>query len=213
VKEMQINKIRAQLGEDRRQLLELSNVDKQLKEKRDVIHSKQKELMSLCAERAAMEEELTIPINIHRWTLLESSDPVRFEKLKRYQELQSDLNLVKLTKEVGDFQELITEKENQFSEMYSAMKRKPGLEVRERVDQWSAERKAEVADLTTMTRQLDMYRDVVKEYRRELADVQGELVDKRKKWLRQKQRDLKHRRELRDQQEALSALGIDIALN
>ena len=70
----------------------------------------QKELMQLKAERAAMEDELKIPINIHRWTLLESNDPQRFEKLKRYQELQADL--VDRTKEVSDLQDLIKEKEN-----------------------------------------------------------------------------------------------------
>jgi chromosome segregation ATPase len=191
-------------------LANLSETDQQLKDRRETIHNKQKELYQLQAERAAMEEELSIPINIHRWTLLESSDPQRFEKLKRYQELQADL--VKRTNEVAALQELIKEKETHYAELVAQLKRKPGLEINQKVNEYQTKCKDEKFNLDHVTSQLEMYHDVVKEYRKELADVQTELVSKRDKWIKQKKRDLKHRQALAEQQRTLDELGLDISL-
>jgi chromosome segregation ATPase len=207
-KETEIAHIRAQLAHDRQKLEELSAIDGQLRERREEIHNKQKELLQLRAERAAMEEELAIPINVHRWTLLESSDPVRFEKLKRYQELQADL--VSRTKEVADLQDQIREKESHYMELCAQLRRKPGVEVDQRVNEYKAKCKAERFNLDQVTSQLEMFRDVVKEYRKELADVQSDLINQRDKWIRQKKRDLKRRQELRDQQQTLDELGLGI---
>ena len=210
-KEMEIARIRGQLQADQEKLQELSKIDGQLREKRETIHQMQKELMQLKAERAAMEEELAIPINIHRWTLLESSDPARFEKLKRYQELQADL--VSRTKEVSDLQELIQEKESQYMELSASLRRKPGIEVEQRVNEYKGRCKEERFNLDQITAQLEMYRDVAKEYRKELADVQTELINERTKWIRQKKKDLKRKQELQDQQAVLDDLNIGITLS
>jgi pheromone shutdown protein TraB len=188
----------------------MSEIDTQLMNRRAVIHAKQKELLQLRAERTAMEEELAIPINIHRWTLLESSDPVRFEKLKHYQELQADL--VARTKEVADLHDLIKEKESQYMELAAQLRRKPGLEVHQRLIEYRRRAKEEKFDLDQITSKLEMYRDVVKEYRKELADVQSQLVNERDKWIRQKKRDLKHRQMLARQQQTLQEMGINIVL-
>lgn len=210
LKELEIARIKGQLQADQERLQQMSQIDGQLREKREQIHHLQKELMQLKAERAAMEEELSIPINIHRWTLLESSDPVRFEKLKRYQELQAEL--VSRTKEVSDLQELIKEKEQQYMEMSAQLRRKPGIEVEQRVNEFRGRCKEEKFNLDQITAQLEMYRDVVKEYRKELADVQSELINERTKWIRQKKKDLKRKQELQDQQAVLNDLNIDITL-
>jgi hypothetical protein len=210
VKETEISRIRAQLASDQRRLAELSEIDVQLAQRRRQVHLKQKELLQLRAERAAMEEELAIPINIHRWTLLESADPIRFEKLKRYQELQTDL--VARTKEVADLQEKIKERESYYMELCAQLRRKPGLEVDQRVNEYRMKCKSERFDLDQITSKLEMYRDVAKEYRKELADVQAELVNQRDKWIRQKKRDIKQRQELAQQEEELKRLGVDISM-
>jgi chromosome segregation ATPase len=208
--EGEISRIRAQLQQDQKRLAKLSEIDGQLHKRREQIHNKQKELYQLQAERSAMEEELAIPINIHRWTLLESSDPLRFDQLKRYQELQADL--VAKTKEVADLQELIKQKESHYMELSAQLRRKPGLEVDQRVNEYRAKCKSEKFSLDQITNSLEMYRDMVKEYRKELADVQSELINKRDKWIRQKKRDLKHRQTLAEQQHTLNELGLDIQL-
>ncbi|OHT08714.1 hypothetical protein TRFO_04796 [Tritrichomonas foetus] len=215
VKETEISIIRSQLARDQERLDELSKIDIEMKEKREQIHNMQKELMTLKAERTAMEEELKIPINIHRWTLLESSDPVRFEKLKRYQELQADL--VARTKEVSDLQDLIKEKENEYQELCAQLRRKPGIEVEQKVAEYRGKQKSEKFSLDQITSQLEMYRDAVKEYRKELSDVQQELTSERNKWIRQKKRDIKNRQMFQEvmgmQQAELSRLGVHIDLS
>jgi chromosome segregation ATPase len=210
IKETEISRIRSQLAQDQKRLAELSEIDVQLAQRRHQVHLKQKELLQLRAERAAMEEELAIPINIHRWTLLESADPIRFEKLKRYQELQADL--VARTKEVAELQEKIKERESYYMELCAQLRRKPGLEVDQRVNEYRTKCKTERFDLDQITSKLEMYRDVAKEYRKELADVQSELVNQRDRWIRQKKRDIKQRAALAQQQETLNELGFDIVL-
>jgi chromosome segregation ATPase len=210
LKETEISRIRAQLAHDQKCLDELSEIDVQLAQRRHHVHVKQKELLQLRAERAAMEEELSIPINIHRWTLLESADPMRFERLKRYQELQADL--VSRTKEVADLQEKIKERESYYMELCAQLRRKPGLEVDQRVNEYRMKCKSERFDLDQITSKLEMFRDVAKEYRKELADVQSELTNQRDKWIRQKKRDIKQRQELARQQEELKQMGLDLSL-
>jgi chromosome segregation ATPase len=210
MKETEISHIRTQLAADQKRLDEMSEIDAQITNRRAVIHSKQKELLQLRAERAAMEEELAIPINIHRWTLLESSDPARFEKLKRYQELQA--MLVASTKRVADLHDLIKEKEAQYMELAAQLRRKPGLEVHQKVLEYQTRAKSERFDLSQITTKLEMYRDVVKEYRKELADAQSRLANERDKWIRQKKRDLKQQYALAEQQQALQELGLNISI-
>jgi hypothetical protein len=157
-----------------------------------------------------MEEELAIPINIHQWTLLESSDPVRFEKLKRYQELQADL--VARTRQVSALQECIKERESHYLELCVQLRRKPGLEVDQRVNEYRDRCKSEKFDLDQITSKLEMFRDVAKEYRKELADVQSELVNQRDRWIRQKKRDIKQRQALMEAQKTVDELNLGILL-
>lgn len=210
-KEMEIARIKAQLEMDQARLDELAQIDVEMKQKREMIHKMQKELLQLQAERAAMEDELKIPINIHRWTLLESSDPERFEKLKRYQELQAEL--VARTKEVSDLQELVNQRETEYQDLQVQLRRRPGIEAEQKVQEYRGEAKSEKSSLEKMTAKLEAYRDAVKEYRKELADAQADLITRRNKWLRQKKRDIKQRQALQEQQQVLDELGLGITLS
>ena len=210
-KEMEIARIKAQLELDQARLDELAQIDVEMKQKREMIHKMQKELLQLQAERAAMEDELKIPINIHRWTLLESSDPERFEKLKRYQELQAEL--VARTKEVSDLQELVNQRETEYQDLQVQLRRRPGIEAEQKVQEYRGEAKSEKSSLEKMTAKLEAYRDAVKEYRKELADAQADLITRRNKWLRQKKRDIKQRQALQEQQQVLDELGLGITLS
>jgi chromosome segregation ATPase len=209
-KESEIARIRGQLEADQAKLNELSRIDVEMKERREEIHRMQKELLTLKAERAAMEEELQIPINIHRWTLLESTDPARFEKLKRYQELQGDL--VMRTKEVQALQDQIKEKEAEYHELQVQLRRRPGIEAEQRVQEYKGQAKSERLSLDQITAQLEVYRDVVKEYRKELANAQSDLLKQRNKWIQQKRKDMKQKHALQEQQRVLDDLGISISL-
>ena len=192
-KEAEIARLHTMIDEKVEKLNELSTLDQQLNERRETVHLKQKELMQLRAERAAMEEELAVPINIHRWTLLESSDPARFEKLKRYQELQAEL--VARTKEVAELQEKIKERETELTELSTQVKRRPGLELEQRITEYSDKCKKKKFDLDEVSKKLELYRDQVLEYRKDLSDVKLELINERNRWIKQKKRQIKEEHE------------------
>ncbi len=113
---------------------------------------------------------------------------------------------------MSDLQDKIKEKETQYMELAAQMRRKPGLEVEQRVSEYRSRCKNEKYDLDQIEQELEMYRGVVKEYRQELGEIQNELINERVKWIRQKKKDLKQRQELQEQQQALDELGIDIKL-
>ena len=196
LKEAEILRLRQLIDDKVSKLNELASLDQQLIERREKVHWMQKELMQLRAERAAMEEELAVPINIHRWTLLESSDPARFEKLKRYQELQAEL--VARTKEVQELQEKIKDRESELLELSTQVKRRPGLELEQRVTEYSEICKKKKFDLDEVSKKLELYRDQVLEYRKDLTDVKLELINERNRWIKQKKRQIKeeHEREM-----------------
>jgi hypothetical protein len=64
-----------------------------------------------------------------------------------------------------------------------------------------------------ITSQLEIYREAVKEYRKELANAQTDIMQQRNKWLRQKKRDLKQKHALQEQQRVLDDLGISISFS
>lgn len=206
LREQDISRLREQLEADQEKLSHLSQLDVTLREKRDDIHRLQKELLQLKAERAAMEDELAVPINIHRWTLLESSDPVRFEKLKRYQELQAEL--AERTKQVDLFQEKIKEEEAKYLDLCAIIRKKPGAEVQQSAAEYANKCKSEKYTLEQITQQLESYRDVVKEYRKELSEAQTQLLEERNKWINQKKRDIKKRQQLQEMEPIIQELGL-----
>ncbi|EAY10816.1 hypothetical protein TVAG_258180 [Trichomonas vaginalis G3] len=209
LKEMEIANLNKLINEKSAKLEEVAQIDDQLRERREQIHIKQKELMQLRAERAAMEEELAIPINIHNWTLLESSDPQRFERLKRYQELQADL--VARTKQVADLQDKIKEKESQYNMLSAQVRHKPGIELEQKVTEYSEKVKSKKFNLEEVSRKLELYRDEVNEFRKDLTDVRMELMNERKKWIKQKKAELKEQHDLKVLQQQLEEQKFDDA--
>lgn len=207
-KEMEIQKLQQQIEKDSDKLKKISIIDVSLREKREQIHKMQKDLMQLRAERAAMEEELSIPINIHRWTLLESSDPERFEKLKTYQQLQTEL--VMKTNEVVKIQGTINQQMEIFNDLQNQLP-KTTKEFKGSHADLASSVKKQKGELELITAQLDMYRDIVKEYRKELSDVQTELNHERSKWIREKKKELKNKRAILEQQKILDELNIHLS--
>lgn len=201
-----ISKLRAQLESDQIKLNELSQIDTVMKDKRDEINDLESELYHLKAERKAMEDELKVPINIHRWTLLESNDPNRFEKLKRYQELQ--LELVERTKQVNDLKEKIKVEEDRYQELNANLKKRVGMEIRRQNMETAGLVKSEKFSLELITEQLDKYRNIVKEYKKELNDAETQLLQERNKWIKQKKRDIKRKQKLQEMEPILQELGL-----
>jgi preprotein translocase subunit Sec63 len=70
-------------------------------------------------------------MNVHRWRVLESSDPNRFEKITLIQTLQKQL--VVKADEVTRHELLIKEKEKVYMELKNIITRQPGPEIEEHI--------------------------------------------------------------------------------
>jgi hypothetical protein len=70
-------------------------------------------------------------MNVHRWRLLESSDPKRFEKITQIQNLQK--LLIEMSDKIITNDLLIQEKEKIYVELKNVIARQPGPEVEEQI--------------------------------------------------------------------------------
>lgn len=94
---------------------------------RNETHKLRRELLREQIKVKALQEELMVPMNVHRWRKLEGSDPETFERIQLIQSLQR--KLIGKTEEVLEKDLLIQEKEKLYLELKSILARQPGPEV------------------------------------------------------------------------------------
>ncbi|GMH70981.1 hypothetical protein TrST_g2385 [Triparma strigata] len=130
----------------------------------------------------ALSEELDRPLNVHRWRHLESSDPSRFEMIRKIQSLQK--RLIKKTAEVIEKDGLISEKEKLYVELKNILGRQPGPEVLEQITLYQSNLKEKKKQMQAMNVELEMYKQQVDAFRRDLTAVAGEGREIQKEWIR-----------------------------
>ena len=140
---------------------------------------------SLLQERTkikALSEELDRPLNVHRWRHLESSDPSRFDMIRKIQNLQK--RLISTTEEVMEKDSLILEKEKLYVELKNILGRQPGPEVAEQIELYKSNLKEKHKQIKAMDIELEMYKQQVDEFKRELNDMADQGRELKKQWLR-----------------------------
>merc|ERR1712022_50895 len=135
----------------------------------------------------ALSEELERPLNVHRWRTLESSDPQRFEFIKKIQALQK--RLIAKTEEVVEKDLLIQEKEKLYVELKNILARQPGPEVAEQLSVYQTNLREKTKQMKAMAAELNMYQAQVNEYKFEIERLTRELQDVKKKYFEQKRRE------------------------
>ena len=142
----------------------------------------QRELMNLKVKSRALYDELDLPMNIHRWRLLESSDPDRFELIGRIQELQKQL--IERADAVTAKEEQIKAQEKVYAELKTVISRQPGPEVEEQILVYQQTLKDKVKQQRAMEEELDMYREQVAVFNHEISAIDAEMDKLKKKWFR-----------------------------
>ena len=142
----------------------------------------QRELMNLKVKSRALYDELDLPMNIHRWRLLESSDPDRYELIGRIQELQRQL--IERADAVTAKEEQIKAQEKVYMELKTVISRQPGPEVEEQILVYQQTLKDKVRQQRAMEEELDMYREQVAVFNHEIAAIDAEMDRLKKKWFR-----------------------------
>lgn len=134
----------------------------------------------------ALSEELSRPLNVHRWRTLESSDPQRFELIKKVQGLQK--RIIEKTEEVVEKDLLIQEKERLYVELKNILGRQPGPEVAEQLSVYQTNLKQKISQMKAMANELDMYKLQVDEFRRDITGIADELVTVKKQYFAERAR-------------------------
>lgn len=142
----------------------------------------QKELRVLKVKCRALHDELDLPINIHRWRILESSDPNRYELICRIQDLQKQL--IAKSDAVVEREASIVQVEKTYAELKSVISRQPGPEVEEQILVYQQTLKDKFKQLKAMDEELGMYRQQVSIYKADLKGLDNEMEGLRKQWFR-----------------------------
>ena len=141
-----------------------------------------RELLTLHTKSRALMDEFDKPLNIHRWRVLESSDPKRYEKILQIQALQKEL--VAKSDETIQNDLLIQEKEKVYMELKKVIARQPGPEVEEQVLVYQQTFKDKVKQFNSMNEELSMYREQVKVFKADLSKIDTELDRTKKRWFK-----------------------------
>lgn len=157
---------------------------KALEDAKRNVYRLEKELLQEQSKTQALSDELARPMNVHRWRILESSDPKRFEKIKQIQTLQKEL--IDKSDEVVRKELLIQEKEKVYVELKNIISRQPGPEVEEQIVTYQLALKDKVKQLAAMNDELDMYRQQVQTYKEEIMVLDERIASMKKTWLKTK---------------------------
>merc|ERR1719231_2005622 len=148
---------------------------------KDTTQTLERELLHEQTKVRALAEELDRPLNVHRWRVLESSDPQRFELVKKIQSLQK--RIISKTEEVVEKDLLIQEKERLYVELKNILGRQPGPEVAEQLSVYQTNLKQKTRQMKAMAGELDMYKQQVSEFRVGITQVAGEMQEVKAEWL------------------------------
>lgn len=170
----------------------------------------------------ALLDELDKPMNVHRWRMLESSDPKRYAKVLQVHSLQkhfvemsdrvvqtqllgkpddmidthTDLSVRPLTLTSASFSSYsstVQEKEKVYEELKHVIARHPGPEVEEQIQVYQQTLKDKSRQLAAMDKELGMYREQVSVFKEEIAAIDQSSRRLNKKWIKR----MKKTRELK----------------
>jgi chromosome segregation ATPase len=149
----------------------------------------EKDILKEKTRSRALMDELETPMNVHRWRILESSDPKRYDKILQIQSLQKQL--VAMSDKVIQNDLLIQEKEKIYVELKNVIARHPGPEVEEQILLYQQTLKDKQKQLTAMNGELEMYIEQVKRFKEEISDYDLELLKINKAWVKTAQKSHK----------------------
>lgn len=144
----------------------------------------EKDILTEKSRSRALMDELEKPMNVHRWRILESSDPKRFEKISQIQSLQKQL--IQKSDQVTELDLLIQEKEKVYVELKNVIARQPGPEIEEQMLVYQQTLKEKNKQLINMEEELRMYRQQVTTFKEEIETIEQDMIQLKKKWFKVK---------------------------
>ena len=131
-----------------------------------------------------LTDEVARPMNVHRWRILESSDPQRFDKIRQIQDMQK--LLMDKSDEVVQTDLLVQEKEKIYVELKNIIARQPGPETEDQLLTYQQTYKAKAKQLDSLQDELEMYREQVVTFKDDILRCEDEMNTLKKRWFKQK---------------------------
>jgi hypothetical protein len=142
----------------------------------------EKEVIKEKTKTRALNDELEVTMNVHRWRILESSDPKRFEKIGQVQQLQKQL--IVFSDKITQNELLIQEKEKIYMELKNVIGRQPGPEVEEQILVYQQTLKDKFKQLSSMDMELEMYIEQVARFKEDIGSMDAKMNKLIKKWIK-----------------------------
>lgn len=142
----------------------------------------ERDLLKEQTKTRALMDELETPMNVHRWRILESSDPKRYDKIVQISALQKQL--VAMSDKVTQTDLLVQEKEKIYVELKNVISRQPGPEVEEQILVYQQTFKDKNKQLAAMNQELAMYIEQVAAFKDEIATCEEKIAKMNKQWIR-----------------------------
>jgi len=156
---------------------------------RNETHRVRRQLLREQAKVKALQEELTVPMNVHRWRKLEGSDPEAFERIQHVQSLQR--RLIAKTEEVLERDLMIQESEKLYIELKNVLARQPGPEAAEQLSLYEKTLKQKKHQLKGLERDLKSNQARVLEHKYEIERLVGGLRELKDKWFAEKRSEMR----------------------
>ena len=154
-----------------------------LENMRSTVSRLEQEILKEQLKVTALNEEITKPINVHRWRGLLSTDPKRCEMITTIKDLQN--SFLSKSENIFKHEKMIKEKENILAELQDILSRQPGPEIEGQIFVHQQTHKDKIKQLATLDEELDMYRQQVSLLTNEISDTNEEMKRIKKKWIKQ----------------------------
>lgn len=131
----------------------------------------------------ALNEEITKPINVHRWRALQSTDPNRCEMISTIKDLQN--SFLSKSENIFKHEKMIKEKEIILTELENILASQPGPEIEGQIFVHQETYKDKIKQLAALDEELNMYRQQVSLLTNDISDTNEEMKKIKKKWMKQ----------------------------
>ena len=151
-----------------------------VKDLRYKIFGLEKQLLRERMKSNALRDELSRPLNVHRWRKLEGSDPHRFALIKKIQNLQK--RLIEKVEQVSRKDASIQRHEKLYVEIKNILARQPGPEVAEQLSLYQKNLKDKGRQMQAMKTELKMYKSQVNEHKFDIERLSDEMKAMKKRY-------------------------------
>ena len=139
----------------------------------------QRELLNEQSRVKGLSEELSNPLNVHRWRKLEGSDPTSFDLIVKAQTLQR--RLIAKTEAVVEREMQLSEKDREIADLRMQLNNVPGPEVVEQLATVRIALNERTRELKAVASEVNMAQAQVEEYKFEADKLSKELLEMKSK--------------------------------